>query len=191
MKLEDKLIDLSVREDIIGKIADKVLDIYYFFSGKYSALCRTLYWAKVGYSIKDYTADDSLILINHQLKRFNKYIKERGSLEWHTNPEDENYIAFNELLDLSNKVLLHEHPEMEALYDEHVKKWGELKTWFTPYENRDLFTHHSKYANAKTDEEDKQAKEEFSEIFMKEQEFKKLLLEKFCDKMKKINYFWD
>ena len=198
MKLEDYLIDLSVnaselgKNKVIGKIADKVLDIYYFFRGKYSDLCRTLYWAKVGYEIKDYCADYSLILINHQLKRFNKYIKECGHLEWHINPEDEDYKGFNELLDLSNRVLLHEHPEIEALYDAHREKWGELIVEYTPSERGDgFFNYSSRYANAKTDEDRKQSNREFSEIFMKERQHKQLLLETFCDKMKKIEHYWD
>jgi hypothetical protein len=155
-------------------------------------LRNMIFWAIAGRNIDDYSADFSLQLINIQLKRFDAYITKHGHLVWHTNPEDETYKGFKELLDLSNKVLLTEHPKIEALYDAHTAKWGELKITFTPIEgSNNLSSYSSRYANAKTEEENKQAHTKLVEIHKKEHEYKRLLLETFCDKMKKIENYWD
>ena len=178
----------------LNHLKDKFDDVIYFFSRQYHTLQRMIYWANVGRQIHDYSADYSLVLINHQLKRFKKHIDADGHLVWHYDSQDSNYIEFHELLDLSNKVLLDEHPEFEALYEAHREKWGELKTWLTPYEDKHLINlseYHSKYTNANTKEENLQAKQEHIDIYTKEEEYKQALLNKFCDRMKKVRYYWD
>ena len=194
MNLKNKLLDISIGEGFKADVASKILDFMYFFIRHYKTLKRMIYWANVGREVQDYCADYSLVLINHQLKRFKKHIDTDGHLVWQYDSQDSNYIEFHELLDLSNKVLLEEHPEIEALYVAHKEKWGELKTWFTPYEHEHLINlseYHSKYTNANTEEEDKQAKKEFSDIYTKEEEYKQELLNKLCDRMKKIRHYWD
>ncbi len=191
MGIHDKLINMSIEDGFKGKVANKILDVAYFFINLNTKALRALQWAIVGWRTPDYAGDFTLKIINVHLHRMDKYFQEDGYSLWNTY-KDDTHEKFNNLLQLSDKVVSRELPEIMALYEEHEKKWGELKHWFTPSERGPgLRRFHSKYANTNTEEEQELADKEMMEIRQKEMDLREQNLNDFCDALKNIEDYWD
>jgi hypothetical protein len=129
---------------------------YKWFHRPYHMILKVLGWYWYIFRF-DYDFDGHSIfsILEYKLKRI-----ERSLLNGSAIQEDMDMKALRIAIKLAGR--LKEDRYDMLFYDRHAKKWGELKTWFTPCADRkDMSEWHSSRPNANTPEEQEQERKDF------------------------------
>ena len=141
---------------------DRWYGIYYRFRSK---LTRAYSYAKFGWNNHDWASNYTLELMMFKLRRLQSCLNNGNSIQ-----NDEDVKALQDILKVLNRL-------SKGRYDRkyrkiHDKKWGELRTWFTPVSTSSgklsgsSMWNHAR-ANARSEEELKQERIDSSDCFYK------------------------
>lgn len=133
-------------------------DIRYFFINPYRQLKKLIGWQKnVFHKDYDFDAHGIYAIIEYKLRRV-LFSLENG----HVTQEEKSLKAIRMAIKLACRLKLDNYDNI--CYDRHDKKWGKMKAWFTPCEDKPgMLTWNSSRPNAVTDEQKTQERKELVE----------------------------
>jgi hypothetical protein len=130
-------------ENVLEFIPNLISDISTFFRRSK----RLYHWSKFMWTNWDFDSHSIFPLLEYKLKRLEHCLNNGHAIH-----EPKDLKALRIAIKLCKRISDEYHET--KVYSWHERKWGELKTWFTPYDgDKDLFIMNFARPKANTDQE--------------------------------------
>lgn len=144
---------------------------------------RSASYARFGYLHYDFDGAYLYDIMSFKLKRLLDCL-----LHGHAIQEKESMDALREAIKICDR--LHEGEYDRKYYREHEKKWGRLKTWFTPIEGSTSSTWNSTRKGIKTKADEKEERNDHRKIWKMEDQDRCADIDRLAEILKKYERSW-
>lgn len=154
-----------------------------FLRRYYERIKRSLTYAKFGWLHYDFDGAFIYDLMAFKMRRLLDCL-----IHGHAIQEKENMDALREAIKICDR--LHEGRYDEKYYKVHEKKWGKLKTWFTPIEGSTSSKWNSSRKNIKTKADEKAERKDHIKIWDLEEQDRVADIDRLAEILKKYERSW-
>lgn len=175
-----------------GKIKEKILSFvkehfYYpvesFLRRNYERTKRSVAYARFGWLHYDFDSAFLYDLMAFKLRRILDCL-----IHGHAIQEKENMDALREAIKICDR--LHENEYDAKYYKAHEKKWGKLKTWFTPVEGSTSSQWNSTRKGIVTKADERNERKDHRKIWDLEEQDRRADIDRLAEILKKYERSW-
>lgn len=163
------------------------IHLYYsvtgFFRRYYERASRSLAYARFGWLHYDFDSAFIYDLMAFKMRRLLDCL-----IHGHAIQEKENMDALREAIKICDR--LHEGEYDAKYYKLHEKKWGKLKTWFTPIEGSTSSRWNSTRKNIKTKSDERREIKDHRRIWVLEEQDRNADVDRLAEILKKYERSW-